>query len=134
MGRPLVILIDTHVWIWLNLAPENLTNAARERLNSEPRIAISTISIYETMVAAQKGRVASSLDPETLVRRWLKSTDLVRIPPSEDTMIKSRSLVFNHGDPFDRIIAGTAVTENVPLLTADRNLLKLEWLATIPAQ
>jgi PIN domain nuclease of toxin-antitoxin system len=60
-------------------------------------------------------------------------TKRVRIPVTEEAVFKSRSLGFHHEDPFDRIIAGTAVTENVPLMTADRNLLKLEWPQRVPA-
>ena len=129
-----MILVDTHVWIWMNSVPGTLSKTAIERLRSESRIAISTISIYETMLAVQKGRIGSLFEPEALVRRWLKSTALTRIAPSEEAIIKSRSLIFHHEDPFDRIIAGTAAVEKVPLMTADRNLLKLEWLETIPAQ
>lgn len=37
-------------------------------------------------------------------------------------------------DPFDRLIAGTAFQENLPLVTADRNLRRLTCLFTILAQ
>lgn len=128
-----MILIDTHVWIWMNLAPGNLSPTARDQLRKAPRLAVSSISIYETMAAVQKGRISSPMDPETLIRKWLKSTDVIRISVSEEAAIKSRSLSFQHEDPFDRIIAGTAVVEGIPLMTADGNLLKLSWLDTIPA-
>lgn len=129
-----MILIDTHIWIWLNSDPEKLSVAALEQLQSTPRIALSSISIYETMVAVEKGRIVSSFEPETLIRRWLKAFDVVRVPVGDEVAIQSRTLRFLHEDPFDRIIAGTAVHEKAPLMTADRNLLKLEWLSTISAQ
>lgn len=129
-----MILIDTHVWIWLHSAPENLSRSAVEQLQNATRIAISTISIYETMVAVEKGRLSSSFEPETLVRRWLKSSEITRIPVSEEIVIQSRTLNFDHADPFDRLIAGTAFQQNLPLMTADQSLLKLDWLTSIPAQ
>jgi PIN domain nuclease of toxin-antitoxin system len=95
---------------------------------------MSSISIYETIVAVEKGRIPSSIAPEALVRRWLASGDIVRIPFGEEIAIRSRTLEFRHEDPFDRIIATTAVQEKAPLMTADRNLLNLDWLPTIPAQ
>jgi len=129
-----LILIDTHVWIWLNSEPERLSPTALSRLKVEPRIAISTISVYETMVAIDKGRIVSSVDPEVLVRRWLNSSDIVRIAVSEEAVIRARTLPFLHADPFDRIIAATAVVEGASLMTADRNLLGLNWLTTLPAE
>ncbi len=95
---------------------------------------MSTVSIYETMVAIEKGRIATQVEPETLVRRWLKAWDIARIPVSEEIAIKSRTLTFDHADPFDRLIAATAFHENMGLLTADQSCLKLNRLTTIPAQ
>ena len=129
-----MILIDTHVWIWLNSEPEKLSVTALARLQTEPRIAISAISVYETLLAIEKGRIASSVDPEVLVRRWLDPSDIVRIAVTEEAVIRARTLPFVHADPFDRIIAATAAVEAAELMTADRNLLSLNWLATVAAQ
>lgn len=129
-----MILIDTHVWIWLHSDTGKVSLEATEMLQNASNIAISTISIYETMVAVEKGRIVSQLGPETLVRRWLSSWELTRVPVSEEIVIRSRTLNFDHADPFDRLIAATAFHEHLPLMTADRNLLKLDWLPTIPAQ
>ena len=128
-----MILVDTHVWIWLQTAPEKLSPAAIQRLQNASRIAISTISIYETMVAVEKGRLTSSFSPEALVRRWLKASDMTRIPVSEEIVIQSRILKFDHSDPFDRLIASTAFQQDLPLMTADQQLLALDWLDSIPA-
>ena len=129
-----MILIDTHVWIWLNSSPNQLCQAARERLENEPKLALSSISIYETMVVVEKGRFATTYEPDALVRRWLRTGEVVPLAVGDEVAIRSRSLKFFHEDPFDRIIAGTANYEKVPLMTADRNLLRLEWLTTIPAR
>lgn len=134
MGRSRLILIDTHVWIWLHSNPDNLLPSSLELVQNAGRIAISPVSIYETMVAVEKGRLESQFKPETLVRRWLAAMDITRIPVSDEIVIQSRTLLFDHADPFDRIIASTAFHENIPLMTADRNLLKLEWLKTIQAR
>ncbi len=133
MGRPCVILIDTHVWIWLNTEPERLSLDALGRLRVETQILLSAISVYETMVAIEKGRIETPLEPESLVRRWLGAGDIKRVPVGEEVAMLARLRGFVHGDPFDRIIAATACHLQVPLMTADRNLLDLEWLDTVPA-
>jgi PIN domain nuclease of toxin-antitoxin system len=38
-----------------------------------------------------------------------------------------------HGDPADRIIVASALTEGVPLITADRAILKWKHLKTFDA-
>jgi len=129
-----MILIDTHVWIWFHTDPDKFSASSLELLQTTKHLALSTLSIYETMVAVEKGRLASPIAPEALVRKWLSATDITRIAVSEEIVVRSRSLQFQHGDPFDRMIAATAVQEKAPLMTADRNLLQLEWLETIPIQ
>jgi PIN domain nuclease of toxin-antitoxin system len=132
MGRSNLILIDTHIWVWLHSDPEKLSSSSIERLKDADRIAISSLSIYETLVALEKGRLTSAFEPEVVVRHWLAALDVIRIPVSEEIAMLSRSLPFSHGDPFDRMIAATSVHEKSPLMTADRNLLQLDWLKAIP--
>jgi len=83
------------------------------------------------LASRRPGEIVTSYDPETLVRRWLRSAAILRLPVTDDIVIQSRILPFQHADPFDRIIGGTAHFGNMPLMTADRNLLGLGWLATI---
>ena len=117
-----MILIDTHVWIWLHSNPDNLSPSSLEFVQNAGRIAISPVSIYETMVAVEKGRLESQFKPETLVRRWLAAMDITRIPVSDEIVIQSRTLLFDHADPFDRIIAAHALAEDIPVISADIKL------------
>lgn len=131
MGRPDLILIDTHVWIWLNAEPEKLSDSARQRLETEDQVAISPVSIYETMVAVEKGRLSTELESETLVRRWLAANDILRVPVTDEIGIRARAFPFVHADTFDRLIAATAFQIGIPLMTADSNMLSLPWIETI---
>jgi len=107
--------------------------SALSQIQSEVRVGLSSLSLYETMVAVEKGRINSSLQPEALVRRWLQASDFVRLPVTEEIVIRSRTLQFRHADPFDRMIAATAIDADIPLMTADQNLIDLAWLPTIRA-
>ena len=94
-------------------------------------MALSTVSLWETMVSLQKGRVASTLPPNESVRAWKDRVPFEWIPLGEEEAVLSRTLPFAHEDPGDRFIVATAVARGLPLMTADAKLLALDWLPTI---
>ena len=135
MGRPrLLILLDTHVWIWLNLEPNRLSTAAIDRLQGEPALALSPVSIYETLVAIDKGRVLSTVPGSDLVEKWMAELPVTLIPVTAEICVLARTLTFPHQDPFDRIIAATSFSRRIPLMTEDGNLRSISWLNTISAR
>ena len=51
-------LIDTHIWLWSLLEPEKLSRDISEALeNKNNELFISPITIWETMLLAEKGRI-----------------------------------------------------------------------------
>jgi len=131
MGGPRLILLDTHIWIWANLEPEKLDPKVQAALTEESEIALSSVSVWETVVAMQKGRVHTTSSPELTVRAWLTQSSLRLIPLDHEIALLSRTLSFLHEDPADRFIAATAYQLRCPLATADDRLRQLAWLTTI---
>lgn len=124
-----MILLDTHIWIWLNDASHLVPRGMSVKLAGSP-LALSVVSIWEAMMLLDKGRLRSALPPEQTVRTWL--TNPVRIIDlTPETAILARTLVFAHEDPADRFIAATAYHLQVPLATSDQRLFTLPWLKTI---
>ena len=135
MGRlSLLILLDTHVWIWLNLAPERLSAPALDRLQKESALALSPVSIYETLVAIEKGRLPSEVEGPDLVEKWLADLPVTQIPITSEISVLARTLAFPHQDPFDRLIAASSFSRGIPLMTEDGILRNISWLNTIPAR
>ena len=63
------LLLDTHIWLWSLLEPQRLgprTRAAIEDPDCEQWL--SPISVWETLMLAERGRVALDPDPEAWVR------------------------------------------------------------------
>ena len=50
------LLLDTHIWLWSLLEPEQLSSRARRAL-TEPSntLALSPMSVWEALVLAEKG-------------------------------------------------------------------------------
>lgn len=133
MGGASLILLDTHIWIWFNLDPARLPAEAAACF-SDPvnEFALSAVSVWETVLAAQRGRIVVAASPEDNARQWLASSPVPVLPVDREIAILARTLRFEHQDPADRFIAATAYHHACALVTMDTRLSKLDWLKTIP--
>ena len=130
-----MILLDTHalVW-WVNGGPalsSRAQRAIRASLADGPA-GVSAISAFEIATAVRRGR----LDLGVAAEQWLRDVailpdlsflpvtpDIARIAGSFDTTMP--------GDPADRLIAATALSLGVPLVTADHRLRGYPNLKTV---
>jgi len=118
------------MWIWANLEPEKLPpNLVEAFERDDSAFGLLVVSVWETMVAIEKGRVATAASPESAVRAWLRESPFRVIPLDAEVAILSRTLPFDHDDPADRFIAATAYSLKCPLATADDRLRRLNCLA-----
>lgn len=127
-----MIVLDTHIWIWANQEPERIPKPIRKAIKAEEEgVLLSAISVWETILAIEKGRVSSNFSPEITVRKWLNANPVQVVPIDAHIAFLSRSLSFDHEDPADRFIAATTVSRNAALASVDPQLIKLDWLKTI---
>jgi PIN domain nuclease of toxin-antitoxin system len=126
------LLLDTHIWIWYLLGDirisENIQKAISNEINE---LWLSPISIWETLLLAEKGRLILKPNPEKWVQNSLQQLDTKEAPLSNDIAILSRQLDLVHQDPADRFIAATAVHYGLTLVTVDGNLTKASCLSTL---
>jgi PIN domain nuclease of toxin-antitoxin system len=60
MGSPSIVklLLDTHIWVWSLLAPENLTGrVAKALVSKENELWLSPISTWELVMLVERKRV-----------------------------------------------------------------------------
>lgn len=135
MGGFVLILLDTHFWIWFHAAPGRIPLSVLETVQSgEVELAISAISVWETAIAVQIGRLNSPMSAEETVRKWIGASPIQIVSVDSEIAILSRSLRFEHDDPADRFIAATAFRLGCPLATVDERLRKLKWLKVLPSR
>ena len=119
-----MILLDTHVAIWLHTGDDRLGFLARAQVEtalSEANAAVSAITFWETGMRAQKGGLNLGQSLEAW-RLELLDAGVVEIPVSGAIAARAGLLPELHGDPADRIIVATAL-EGHTLVTADERIL-----------
>ena len=124
-----MILLDTHVVVWMMLSPELLSNRARDaivqaRLAGE-RIASSSVSMYEIARSAHRRKLKLTSATEDFIAAVESRLDWV--PLSAGILVRAAELpeTFS-GDPFDRIIAATAIAGDYTLVTYDDRIRKAD--------
>lgn len=126
------LLLDTHIWIWYQEGNTRLSPSLIEIIEDETnQLYLSPISVWETLLLAEKKRVVLEPNPEVWIKDSLEQLDIVEAPLSYEVMILSRKLDLVHQDPADRFIAATAVYYDLVLATVDKNLTSASCLRIV---
>ncbi len=129
-----MILLDTHVVLWLTSDPARLSAKAKARIEETRKngdgLAICDITLLELATLASKGRINLTISLESLLRE-LEDRFTV-LPISSRACARTMELPANYPkDPADRIIGATALVEGLTLLTADREMRRSKLVKTI---
>ena len=122
-----LLLLDTHVLIWVFENNSKLGPRARQAINRaarEQRVAISAISPWELAMLVSKGRLKLNLEVSEWLREALGKPGIRLIPLEPEIAVASTRLPWEmHADPADRILVATARHLGAALVTADAALL-----------
>ena len=128
-----MILLDTHIVIWLAFEPNKLSKRAKEVIRAarlQGGLAIAGITLMELAWLAEKGRVETTLSVESFVRLFASKMTVLPITPE----IAARAVSFPDSypkDPQDRLIGATALVEGIQLVTHDKAIKKSGMIPTI---
>lgn len=130
------IICDTHILLFWANEPKRLSSrasAALEKGRNEGVLAISDITFWELALLHERRRLVlpEGIAATLYMNRLVEALRLEVLPISPEIAVASRSDLFQHGDPADRIIAATALHHRVPLITADEKLRALAELETV---
>ena len=121
-----MILLDTHILVWLLIAPENLSPKAKKAILAARKsgpLALSAISLWEIAWLDVNKRIDIDVSVDSFVK---KCASYVQVLPIT-TEIAVRSVQFPKSSPNDpqaRIIGATAIVEGIRLLTHDKMIVK----------
>jgi len=124
------LLLDTHVWIWLNNGSSELSKDAVRKIDraaTKAKLYIAAISVWEVATLVAKNRVLLRTSLHQWVDESLSQPGIEVVALSPEISIESTLLPGGfHGDPADRIIVATARIKRLMLLTRDNSILQYD--------
>lgn len=109
------MLLDTHALYWLLKGDRRLGPGARSAVERAPSLQVSDISLLEIAIKVSIGKLpAVPRLPERLRGLGFDRTGI-----TDRALERLQTLPLHHRDPFDRMLIAHALSEGLPVLTAD---------------
>jgi PIN domain nuclease of toxin-antitoxin system len=113
------LLLDTHVFLWLQATPARLGNRLTLLADPETELLVSAASAWEIAIKSALGRLPLP-EPPT---QWVTSRiAMIRAQPVAVELAHALAvadLAPVHRDPFDRLLVCQSRLLGAPLVTAD---------------
>jgi PIN domain nuclease of toxin-antitoxin system len=113
------LLLDTHVFLWLQTEPERL--GEQLTLVEEPgtTLLVSAASSWEIAIKYGLGRLPLPEPPERYVPTRMRAIGAEALPIEHSHALAVAALPALHRDPFDRVLIAQAGAVGATVLTAD---------------
>jgi PIN domain nuclease of toxin-antitoxin system len=113
------ILLDTHIFLWLNTEPERL--GAQLATIEDPRteLVVSAASSWEIAIKYGLGRLPLPEPPERYVPERIHALAAEGLPIAHNHALAVAGLPQLHRDPFDRLLVAQATLLDLAIMTAD---------------
>ena len=123
------LLLDTHIWIWMLEGDSDRLGRAivslLDRAAARTRLAVSDVSFWEVGLKTASRKLVLSRDTAIWLERAERAPGVVYLPLDRPTLVQSTRLGGTlHGDPADRMLIVTAQRREIPLVTADGNIIE----------
>ncbi len=113
------ILLDTHVFVWLQTGPDRLASHLDLLDDLHNELLVSTVVPWEISIKYQLGRLDLPEPPQAYVPARMRAIKAVSVPVEQRHTLELAALPMIHRDPFDRMLVAQARLLGVPIMTAD---------------
>lgn len=128
-----MILLDTHVLVWMVGEPRRLSRPATAAIRAaqgQGGVGVSAITLWELASLVARGRIQAYGTVDASVRLLIEGITVKPITPEVAALSAQFPDDFPK-DPADRLIAATARAEGIGLVTRDEKLRRSPLLNTI---
>ncbi len=113
------LLLDTHAWAWSLTGDQRLSAKAVALIEKAETILVSPISLFEI---GQKVRLGKWPEMEPFIGRLpelLQEQGGIAAALTPEICLAAAMMDWAHRDPFDRLLAATAMQNGIPIISAD---------------
>jgi len=123
-------LLDTHTALWWVNRHEKLSSfASAILLDRTNMLYVSIMSVWEVAIKTSLGKMPNFAQGSKAFLQKLDEMPVTILPISSHHIEAVETLPFIHRDPFDRLLVATAQTENMTILTAEKDIPKYDVLS-----
>jgi PIN domain nuclease of toxin-antitoxin system len=114
------LLVDTHAVLWFIEQNPKLGHSNQTIIeSSENRCFVSIASFWEIAIKFSLQRLEIKNGLNSLFN-IIEESGFEILPISIEHILKTANLEFHHQDPFDRLIIAQAISEDLSILTRDK--------------
>ena len=114
------LLLDTCAVLWFLSNDRRLSATARTAIEDPENVRwLSPISLLEIAIKVRIDKLPLKRPYATMFPAELDAADIHLLPLEPEHIEPLTTLPMHHRDPFDRLIAATALVENLTLVSAD---------------
>ncbi|MCL2224737.1 MAG: type II toxin-antitoxin system VapC family toxin [Defluviitaleaceae bacterium] len=125
-------LLDTHTFLWAVRGSDKLSETAIKIIEDvNVKVFVSAVSAYEIMNKYRMGKLAEFDDIAKNYLDFVKRLGVDSLPISEKHAHFAGEFEWTHRDPFDRLLAAQAFSNNLTLITSDTVFAELAWVKVL---
>jgi PIN domain nuclease of toxin-antitoxin system len=114
------LLLDTHTLLWFLANDARLSQTAKTAIEDTANERwLSPITLLEIAIKVRIGKLPLPAPFGVMFPADLLTADIHLLPLEADHIEPLTTLPLHHKDPFDRLIAATALVEGLTLVSAD---------------
>jgi len=113
------VLIDTHVLAWSLVDPDRIAPTARRQMERSSAVFVPPCALQEIALKVRKGAWDAMAPYVDRLDALCTAQGMLPAPFTWRMGMLSGLLDWGHRDPFDRMIAATAVVMAIPLISKD---------------
>lgn len=117
-------LLDTHALIWFLEGDQRLSAPAQSIIcNDDADVYVSIVSLWEMAIKISLGKLALSQSLDQIIEK-LPQQNIMLLPIQPAHVLAVLRLPFEHRDPFDRLLIGQALVENMKFISNEALFLR----------